>query len=356
MHTKKRTPKAVKQLRGPAYVAHLEGKIEELQAKLKVSSESSSDAEQPALDGRQGRDRFSSSSSTPEISLEDTCTDYSASSRGPAKHELLDDKIPPPLVDVNGTFEFGTENPFQTHLSSPIAENKGMVQSRKDTLWSQPELESSIGHPGFDDSFAIDWTNTELQPPPLPNVLPVHLHPVSLNPQGLVKAELYGAPGKGFLGQETLKQQTLEGLEVGEEQILPGLTSSGHDDVRKSIHTSPSPLRSTQSPASSTGRGRSRSSQEGNRNKVQHRERNRLAAAKTRTKKRAAKEKLQEDARIAEARNTYLSKQVLELRQQRAHLRELALQHDIRPSLSCQCSQIHKYNMGTLQEALYQKT
>lgn len=77
------------------------------------------------------------------------------------------------------------------------------------------------------------------------------------------------------------------------------------------------------------------------------REKNRLAAAKCRAKKKATSEDMQENHREGSKKNSYLHREVRELRDQKAFLRNSLLQHE--PGI-CQCHAIHRYNFNQAQQ------
>lgn len=77
------------------------------------------------------------------------------------------------------------------------------------------------------------------------------------------------------------------------------------------------------------------------------REKNRLAAAKCRAKKKATSEEMQESHREGSKQNSYLQREVRELRDQKAFLRNALLQHE--PGV-CQCHTIHRFNMAQAQQ------
>ena len=77
------------------------------------------------------------------------------------------------------------------------------------------------------------------------------------------------------------------------------------------------------------------------------REKNRLAAAKCRAKKKATSEEMQDTHRDGSKQNNYLHREVRELRDQKAFLRNTLLQHE--PGL-CQCHAIHRFNLAQAQQ------
>jgi hypothetical protein len=77
------------------------------------------------------------------------------------------------------------------------------------------------------------------------------------------------------------------------------------------------------------------------------REKNRLAAAKCRAKKKANSEDMQETHREGSQQNSYLHREMRELRDQKAFLRNSLLQHE--PGL-CQCHAIHRFNFAQAQQ------
>lgn len=77
------------------------------------------------------------------------------------------------------------------------------------------------------------------------------------------------------------------------------------------------------------------------------REKNRLAAAKCRAKKKATSEDMQENHREGSKQNSYLQREVRELRDQKAFLRNSLLQHE--PGV-CQCHAIHRFNFAQAQQ------
>lgn len=77
------------------------------------------------------------------------------------------------------------------------------------------------------------------------------------------------------------------------------------------------------------------------------REKNRLAAAKCRAKKKATSEDMQENHREGSKQNSYLHREVRELRDQKAFLRNSLLQHE--PGV-CQCHAIHRFNFAQAQQ------
>jgi hypothetical protein len=77
------------------------------------------------------------------------------------------------------------------------------------------------------------------------------------------------------------------------------------------------------------------------------REKNRIAAAKCRAKKKATAEEMQDTHREGARRNSFLQREMRELRDQKAFLRNTLLQHD--PSL-CQCHAIHRFNLAQAQQ------
>jgi hypothetical protein len=77
------------------------------------------------------------------------------------------------------------------------------------------------------------------------------------------------------------------------------------------------------------------------------REKNRLAAAKCRAKKKATSEDMQENHREGSKQNSYLHREVRELRDQKAFLRNTLLQHE--PGV-CQCHAIHRFNFAQAQQ------
>lgn len=77
------------------------------------------------------------------------------------------------------------------------------------------------------------------------------------------------------------------------------------------------------------------------------REKNRLAAAKCRAKKKATLEDMQEIYREGSKKNIYLHREIRELRDQKAFLRNRLLQHE--PGL-CQCHVIQRFNFAQAQQ------
>lgn len=77
------------------------------------------------------------------------------------------------------------------------------------------------------------------------------------------------------------------------------------------------------------------------------REKNRLAAAKCRAKKKATSEEMQENHREGSKENSYLHREMRELRDQKAFLRNSLLQHE--PGV-CQCHAIHRFNFAQAQQ------
>jgi hypothetical protein len=77
------------------------------------------------------------------------------------------------------------------------------------------------------------------------------------------------------------------------------------------------------------------------------REKNRLAAAKCRAKKKATSEDMQETHREGSQQNSYLHREMRELRDQKAFLRNSLLQHE--PGV-CQCHAIHRFNFAQAQQ------
>lgn len=77
------------------------------------------------------------------------------------------------------------------------------------------------------------------------------------------------------------------------------------------------------------------------------REKNRLAAAKCRAKKKATSEDMQENHREGSKQNSYLHREMRELRDQKAFLRNSLLQHE--PGV-CQCHAIHRFNFAQAQQ------
>lgn len=77
------------------------------------------------------------------------------------------------------------------------------------------------------------------------------------------------------------------------------------------------------------------------------REKNRIAAAKCRTKKKATSEKMQDVHREGARTNYYLQREVRELRDQKAFLRNALLCHE--PGM-CQCNAVHRFNMALAQQ------
>jgi hypothetical protein len=77
------------------------------------------------------------------------------------------------------------------------------------------------------------------------------------------------------------------------------------------------------------------------------REKNRLAAAKCRAKKKATSEDMQEIHREGSKQNSYLHREMRELRDQKAFLRNSLLQHE--PGV-CQCHAIHRFNFAQAQQ------
>ncbi|KAK3046381.1 hypothetical protein LTR09_012125 [Extremus antarcticus] len=73
---------------------------------------------------------------------------------------------------------------------------------------------------------------------------------------------------------------------------------------------------------------------------------NRLAAAKCRAKKKATSKKMQDVHREGARTNYYLQREVRELRDQKAFLRNALLCHE--PGM-CQCNAIHRFNMAQAQ-------
>ena len=80
------------------------------------------------------------------------------------------------------------------------------------------------------------------------------------------------------------------------------------------------------------------------------REKNRVAAAKCRAKKKANSEEMQETHREGAKENSYLHREVRELRDQKAFLRNTLLQHE--PGV-CQCHAIHQFNMAQAQQLAF---
>ena len=99
---------------------------------------------------------------------------------------------------------------------------------------------------------------------------------------------------------------------------------------------------SSQDPESDAGEGESviKSSN-------MQREKNRLAAAKCRAKKKATSEEMQESHREGSKENSYLHREMRELRDQKAFLRNSLLQHE--PGV-CQCHAIHRFNFAQAQQ------
>ena len=77
------------------------------------------------------------------------------------------------------------------------------------------------------------------------------------------------------------------------------------------------------------------------------REKNRLAAAKCRAKKKANSEDMQETHREGSSQNSYLLREMRELRDQKALLRNSLLHHA--PGV-CQCHAIHRFNFAQAQQ------
>jgi hypothetical protein len=77
------------------------------------------------------------------------------------------------------------------------------------------------------------------------------------------------------------------------------------------------------------------------------REKNRLAAAKCRAKKKANSEDMQETHREGSQQHSYLLREMRELRDQKAFLRNSLLQHE--PGV-CQCHAIHRFNFAQAQQ------
>ncbi len=77
------------------------------------------------------------------------------------------------------------------------------------------------------------------------------------------------------------------------------------------------------------------------------REKNRIAAAKCRAKKKQTSEEMQDVHREGSRAHTYLSREVRELRDQKAFLRNVLLMHE--PGV-CQCDAIHRFNMAQAQQ------
>ena len=73
------------------------------------------------------------------------------------------------------------------------------------------------------------------------------------------------------------------------------------------------------------------------------REKNRVAAAKCRAKKKATSEVMQDTHREGARMNSYLQREMRELRDQKAFLRNTLLQHE---AGMCKCHAIHQYNMA----------
>ena len=82
----------------------------------------------------------------------------------------------------------------------------------------------------------------------------------------------------------------------------------------------------------------------------QQREKNRVAAAKCRAKKKANSEEMQDSHREGAKENNYLHREVRELRDQKAFLRNTLLQHE--PGV-CQCHAIHNFNMAQAQQLAF---
>lgn len=80
------------------------------------------------------------------------------------------------------------------------------------------------------------------------------------------------------------------------------------------------------------------------------REKNRVAAAKCRAKKKANSEEMQQSHREESKTNSYLLREMRELRDQKAFLRNSLLQHE--PGL-CQCNAIHRFNMAQAQQLAF---
>ena len=100
---------------------------------------------------------------------------------------------------------------------------------------------------------------------------------------------------------------------------------------------------SSQDPESDVGEGETMTTKSSN---VQ-REKNRLAAAKCRAKKKATSEEMQESHREGSKENSYLLREMRELRDQKAFLRNSLLQHE--PGV-CQCHAIHRFNFAQAQQ------
>jgi hypothetical protein len=100
---------------------------------------------------------------------------------------------------------------------------------------------------------------------------------------------------------------------------------------------------SSQDPESDGGEGERMTTKSSN---VQ-REKNRLAAAKCRAKKKATSEEMQESHREGSKENSYLHREMRELRDQKAFLRNSLLQHE--PGV-CQCHAIHRFNFAQAQQ------
>ena len=80
---------------------------------------------------------------------------------------------------------------------------------------------------------------------------------------------------------------------------------------------------------------------------IVQREKNRLAAAKCRAKKKATSEDMQETHREESKQNSYLHREMRELRDQKAFLRNSLLLHE--PGV-CQCHAIHRFNFAQAQQ------
>ncbi|KAK4505538.1 hypothetical protein PRZ48_003501 [Zasmidium cellare] len=281
--------------RGPAYVAHLENKIDELKAKLQASQ--SHDEGSAAAHGIVTPP--STSCSAPDSSPEDN-------NSGTSKTDILE---PAASVPLDNAVERMTATASNTQATAPTPdislstwpplrydEQFEFIEPPLETEMDLPlGNEPDLNLPAFDQSLANDWAAFDSFPPTIP-----------IKQEQDLDSELFD-----FQMHEAMEQPTI-------------MNRRGSNNMKRST----------------------------SKDRTELRHRNRIAAAKCRSRNKAAHEKLEFNARALQNENSRLSRQLLALRTQRSHLQELALQHDVEPSRQCQCQAIHQYNRDQLGQAM----
>ncbi|KAF2158969.1 hypothetical protein M409DRAFT_30591 [Zasmidium cellare ATCC 36951] len=284
---------SVKQLRGPAYVAHLENKIGELEAKLQASQSSSADSPNPPCDKGFAANRIIT---PPETSC-------SAPDSNPVECEN-DDQVFEPAASLS--------------LDDELVENTTFIPPDMSDLPPPPE-----------DSFPT-WADEQI-----PIIEPMLTHEMTI-PLGMHDSQTYSA-------LQDFDHSIMDDWTAFDRLPLTNRVKRKQDPELEQFIVQTSDVME-QPDVVSDHSSSNVSKRMSNKDRAELRDRNRVAAAKCRSRNKLAHKKLETDARTLQAENTRLNRLLLALRTQRTHLQELALQHDVEPSRQCRCVGIHQYN------------